>query len=75
MTSNHEILKYYNTHAGRDPAEPKNDDEYDNYKTDKFNNPEGQQFDLGIDQAFDDFRILIGNFFQRKGEFRTTDFE
>ncbi len=31
-------------------------------KLDKFNNPIGNKFDLGIDGAFGDFSILIGCF-------------
>lgn len=38
------------------------------FKLDEFNNPKGDKFDLGKNGAFKEFRVLIGNFYQR-GEF------
>jgi hypothetical protein len=44
------------------------------FKLDKYNNPVGDKYDLGKQGAFREFRILIGNFFQR-GEFNIKVFK
>ena len=72
MTQDVRILEYYNVNVGKDPSEK--DSDFDNFKKDKYNNLKGDEFDLGKNDAFRNYRILIGNFFQR-GEFSVREFK
>ncbi len=45
------------------------------FKMDEFNNPAGTTYDLGKDGAFKQFRIIVGNFYQRNNEFTSTEFQ
>jgi hypothetical protein len=60
-------MKYYNIYVGVDWTTIEVS-ETEKFKMDEHNNPLGDKFDLGKTGAFREFRILIGNFFQR-GEF------
>jgi hypothetical protein len=48
--------------------------EIEKFKMDEYNNPAGDKFDLGKNGAFEEFRILVGNFFHITGEFNVDKF-
>ncbi len=69
-------MDYYNVYAGASWETIEKDiSAIENFKMDKFNNPAGTTYDLGKDGAFDQFRILVGNFYQRNKEFTPAEFQ
>lgn len=50
------ILDFYTAHAGLQEADA-------NAPVDKYNNPEGAQYDLGVEGAFTAYKILAGLFY------------
>lgn len=74
ITTRAEILKYYNVYVGVDWNEIEASiSQTEKFKMDEHNNPQGNKYDLGKDGAFGEYRVLIGNFYQR-GEFSTSLF-
>lgn len=64
-------MQYYNTVAGATAEEiAATTTDFDQFK-----NPKGSAFDLGRDNAFSNFRILVGNFFHRTREFDQQKFK
>lgn len=60
-----EIAEYYNFYAGATPEEALKEAT----SFDQFKNPAGETFDLGRNDKFKGFEVLIGGFYRRPGDF------